>query len=112
MAQHNWHWATTTAVVNTLTNQAWDSEKMTMKEWYQFEVLPELEKWKYVKDMEELNGPCVCPRCKCAMDPRRPALSRLTRTATEERIYVCSDCGVDEAILQFHNGGIPVDWRN
>lgn len=111
MARHNWQWAEGTAIVNTLTQDAWDARAMSMDEWNRFDLLPEMGKWNVVEGMDKLNGPCICPRCKCAMDPRRPALSRLTRTTTEERIYVCSDCGVDEAILQFHNNGVPVDWR-
>lgn len=111
MAKHNWHWASGTAVVNTLTKEAWDARHWDIRDWNLFECHDEMDKWGQVDEMKKLNGPCVCPRCKGAMDPRRPALSRLTRTTTDERIYVCSDCGVDEAILQFHNGGIPVDWR-
>lgn len=43
----------------------------------------------------------------------RPALSRLTRGDVPERdrIYVCSDCGVLEALEQHNRGGIPHDWR-
>lgn len=111
MAQHNWHWAGTTAIVNTLTQQAWDCRRWDVTDWEIFEHFDEMQKWNTVRDMEQLNGPCVCPRCKYAMDPRRPALSRLTRGDVAERIYVCSDCGAEEAILQFHNNGIPVDWR-
>lgn len=109
--RHNWHWAEGTAIVNTLTKKAWDARHFSVQEWEQFDWLPETHKWKVTENMEELQGECICPRCRNAMDPRRPALSRLTRIDDTERIYVCSDCGVDEAILQFNNKGIPVDWR-
>lgn len=49
-----------------------------------------------------------CPRCHFPIEVY-PALSRLS-TPTES-IYVCSTCGVDEAIQQFNNNGVAVDWR-
>lgn len=49
-----------------------------------------------------------CPWCKEGM-PEHPALSRLS--TDEERIYVCSECGIIEALMQFDNGGVPYDWR-
>jgi hypothetical protein len=49
-----------------------------------------------------------CPRCEDVMS-QYPALSRLS-TPTEH-IYVCSTCGVDEAIQQYNNDGVAVDWR-
>jgi hypothetical protein len=109
--RHNWHWAEGTSIVNTLTQRAWDARHLSVQEWDQFDWLPENDKWKVVENMQELKGDCICPRCREAMDPRRPALSRLTRMDDTERIYVCSPCGSEEAILQFHNKGIAVDWR-
>lgn len=111
MAQHNWHWADSSAIVNTLTQQAWDCRKWDFVDWEMFQFADEMEKWKTVNEMTQIAGPCVCPRCRYAMDPRRVALSRLTRVSEDNRIYVCSSCGTEEAILQFHNNGIPVDWR-
>jgi|LakMenEpi03Aug12_release.lakeMendotaPanAssembly.Ray.scaffolds.fasta_scaffold6236852_1 hypothetical protein len=54
----------------------------------------------------------MCPRCFMTYEGR-PALSRLTRGDVPERdrIYVCSDCGVLEALEQHNRGGIPHDWR-
>jgi DNA-directed RNA polymerase subunit RPC12/RpoP len=110
--RHNWHWAEGTALVNTLTKQAWDCRHWDVMDWEMFnEGFDEMQRWDAVREMEQLNGPCICPRCRHAMDPRRPALSRLTRMDDTERIYVCSPCGSEEAILQFHNKGIAVDWR-
>lgn len=111
MAKHNWHFAGGTAIVNTLTRKAWRADDWTLAEWQAFENSNETEKHRTVAKLETLNGVCVCPRCRIAMDPRRPALSRLTNAVCSERIYVCSDCGVEEAILQWHNNGVPVDWR-
>jgi len=49
-----------------------------------------------------------CPWCKEPMS-EHPALSRLS--TADERIYVCSECGIIEALMQFDNGGVPYDWR-
>jgi|Laugresu1bdmlbdd_1035124.scaffolds.fasta_scaffold08656_3 hypothetical protein len=49
-----------------------------------------------------------CPRCLGEM-PKYPALSRIS-TPTN-KIYVCSWCGVDEAMLQFKNNGVAVQWE-
>lgn len=49
-----------------------------------------------------------CPWCKCTM-PEHPALSRLS--TEKDRIYVCSECGVLEAVLQYDRGGQAYDWR-
>lgn len=49
----------------------------------------------------------TCPRCgegipNNAQRGEYPgALSRWTRSATDEPIYVCSDCGTDEALIQW-----------
>jgi len=111
MAKHNWHWANMTAVVNTLTKQAWNADYWTLDDWHEFVSKDESGRQAHCENMDELTGQCVCPRCHGAMDPRRPALSRLTRDASSDPILVCSDCGVEEAILQWHNNGVPVDWR-
>lgn len=52
-----------------------------------------------------------CPRCDEAMQPPRVALSRLTRGEQDVPLYVCPDCGVTEAIEQWNNNGVAVDWR-
>jgi predicted RNA-binding Zn-ribbon protein involved in translation (DUF1610 family) len=49
-----------------------------------------------------------CPRCGDAM-PQYPALSRLS--TADNHIYVCSTCGVEEAIQQYNNDGIAIEWR-
>lgn len=52
----------------------------------------------------------VCPRCGWSIeDPQRMALSRVPQKG-EPSEYVCSMCGVDEAIEQM-NGSL-VDWRS
>jgi len=53
----------------------------------------------------------TCPRCWEPMVPPRVALSRLTRGEHEDRLYVCPDCGTLEAIEQYNNNGVAVDWR-
>jgi hypothetical protein len=49
-----------------------------------------------------------CPRCEDTMS-EYPALSRLS--TADNHIHVCSACGVDEAIQQYNNDGVAVDWR-
>jgi hypothetical protein len=39
---------------------------------------------------------------------RYPALSRIS--TPNNPIHVCSYCGVDEAMLQYKNNGVAVDW--
>lgn len=111
MAKYNWHFAGGTAIVNTLTRQAWRADDWNEGDWNDFIAASENARWFTVRRMPTLEGDCVCPRCRIGMDPRRHALSRLTNAVCAESIYVCSDCGVEEAILQWHNKGIPVDWR-
>jgi RNase P subunit RPR2 len=53
----------------------------------------------------------LCPRCNKTMQPPRVALSRLTRGEQDVPLYVCPQCGLDEAIEQFANNGVAVDWR-
>jgi len=48
----------------------------------------------------------MCPKCNVTQlkDPIEiNALSRITR-GTQQKIYVCSDCGVQEALEEFENG--------
>ena len=52
----------------------------------------------------------LCPRCGKGLHPSHNALSRLTEIGGTP-IYVCSDCGVEEAIQQWNNNGVAVDWR-
>lgn len=53
----------------------------------------------------------TCPRCLALYDGRYPALSRADNTS-----YICSECGVDEAFIQFVEGkdwfelSQPSDW--
>jgi hypothetical protein len=49
-----------------------------------------------------------CPRCLGEMS-RYPALSRIS--TPNNPIHVCSWCGVDEAMLQFKNNGVAVQWE-
>lgn len=47
-----------------------------------------------------------CPKCRSTflVEPiERNALSRLTRDGTH-KIWVCSDCGVTEALEQYYEG--------
>lgn len=54
-----------------------------------------------------------CPRCRGFIPNNDTpgayigALSRTTRGANDEPIYVCSSCGTDEAILQYSEGSTP-----
>jgi ribosomal protein L37AE/L43A len=52
--------------------------------------------------------PDKCPRCEYPIEVY-PALSRLS--TADNKIWVCSTCGVDEAIQQYNNDGVAVDWR-
>jgi hypothetical protein len=52
-----------------------------------------------------------CPRCHKAFGDMPPALSRLTRGDDGPRVYLCAFCGVQEAIDQYANNGIAIDWR-
>lgn len=59
-----------------------------------------------------------CPRCRGFIPNNDTpgayigALSRTTRGANDEPIYVCSQCGTDEAMLQFTTGrtSTPDEW--
>jgi predicted RNA-binding Zn-ribbon protein involved in translation (DUF1610 family) len=53
------------------------------------------------KNMKVLRNTTECPRCSQTMLLTRAALSRLDNTT-----YVCSTCGVDEAIEQWVTGTI------
>lgn len=57
------------------------------------------------------NPSDICPRCNEEMGPIRPALSRLTRGDERPQVWVCAFCGVQEAIDQYANNGVAVDWR-
>jgi rubrerythrin len=59
-----------------------------------------------------------CPRCRGFIPNNDTpgayigALSRTTRGANDEPIYVCSNCGTDEGMLQFTTGrtSTPDEW--
>lgn len=111
--QYNWY-LVDNAIVNTFIGKSWDATQVSNDYFVDvFMPMPENDKWKFMMEQfEQLDGTCVCPRCKYAMDPRRKALSRLSESAsTHDAIWVCSICGNEEAILQWHNKGVAVDWR-
>ena len=54
----------------------------------------------------------LCPRCESqslVVPVTHNALSRTCREVTDTPIYVCSDCGEDEAWEDFGGGAIPQD---
>ncbi len=59
--------------------------------------------------MEEVKvETAICPKCDVT-ELRSPietnALSRLTRN-TEQRIWICSDCGMTEALEDYERGTV------
>lgn len=65
----------------------------------------------------------VCPRCELHEftpygqefkpgDPYPPALSRLSREENDVPLWICSECGQDEAMLEFLGPGAqpPSEW--
>lgn len=50
------------------------------------------------------NNNTPCPRCSCKMPDHVGALSRIDNVT-----YICSECGIIEAILQWN--GLLTDWR-
>lgn len=61
--------------------------------------------------MSSWNPLDKCPRCGHVMGDMHPALSRLSRGKDDEQRWVCSPCGVEEAIEAYANNGVVYDWR-
>lgn len=111
--QYNWS-LVGNAIVNSFLRKSWDATQMSFDYFEDvFMPMPENDKWQFLMEQfDQLQGQCVCPRCRYAFDPRRKALSRLSSDASDENaIWVCSSCGTEEALLQWHNNGVAVDWR-
>lgn len=50
----------------------------------------------------------VCPRCGRNLLKREPELNALSRHAD---VYICSDCGTDEAMLDLSRESLPLrEW--
>lgn len=65
---------------------------------------------KKIKVMQEKKCVLPCPRCgQDKMSHKDPARNALSRFAD---VYICDDCGTDEALRDFFGCSIPLEnWK-